>query len=318
MSLNLIKYFIAVMVLLAFGSGSVQASFDANKAPFKVSINQRVIGHNISFHATLPGQAMNLVFNDKADGAYKLVMGEQSISSKNGLINYVVPAEKGYYPLEIRAVHTKQSITLQLFVLVPSTEIKNGSLNGYKIGTYPAPLRGLPEYKAPVGYIEITKAIESLKISPHFTLGQFLCKQAGGYPKYMVLRPRLLEKLELFLEDINSKGIITNELVIMSGYRTPAYNRSIGNVSASRHLYGGAADIFVDVNPKNNYMDDVNGDGKVSIADATHLYQMADSLVTRIGRKDLTGGVGKYDKTSSHGPFIHIDVRGTKARWSVE
>ena len=30
---------------------------------------------------------------------------------------------------------------------------------------------------------------------------------------------------------------------------------------------------------------------------------------------DLTGGVGIYKATSAHGPFVHIDVRGTKARW---
>ncbi|BFM09919.1 hypothetical protein R50072_00720 [Simiduia litorea] len=296
----------------------VEANFDAHRAPFQVALNQRVISYSTSFHATLPGQTINLTFDEKDDDAYSLVASQQSINSKAGLIRYLVPSKKGHYSLQIKKQNSDASIQLQLFVLVPSTEIKNGSLNGYKIGNYPEPLRGLAEYQAPVGYIEVTKDIESLKISPHFTLGQFLCKQASGYPKYIVLRPRLLQKLELFLEDINSKGIRADELVVMSGYRTPHYNRSIGNVSASRHLYGGAADIFVDVSPKNNYMDDVNGDGKVTVADATHLYQIADSLVARTGRKDLTGGVGKYDKTSNHGPFIHIDVRGTKARWSIE
>jgi hypothetical protein len=29
----------------------------------------------------------------------------------------------------------------------------------------------------------------------------------------------------------------------------------------------------------------------------------------------LTGGVGLYRSTRSHGPFAHIDVRGSKARW---
>ena len=30
---------------------------------------------------------------------------------------------------------------------------------------------------------------------------------------------------------------------------------------------------------------------------------------------DVTGGVGVYKATSSHGPFAHVDVRGNRARW---
>jgi hypothetical protein len=29
----------------------------------------------------------------------------------------------------------------------------------------------------------------------------------------------------------------------------------------------------------------------------------------------LIGGLGKYPSTASHGPFVHVDVRGRKARW---
>jgi hypothetical protein len=31
--------------------------------------------------------------------------------------------------------------------------------------------------------------------------------------------------------------------------------------------------------------------------------------------EDLVGGVGVYRGTRSHGPFAHVDVRGTRARW---
>jgi len=31
---------------------------------------------------------------------------------------------------------------------------------------------------------------------------------------------------------------------------------------------------------------------------------------------DLVGGYGIYRANSVHGPFVHIDVRGTPARWS--
>lgn len=32
---------------------------------------------------------------------------------------------------------------------------------------------------------------------------------------------------------------------------------------------------------------------------------------------DLIGGVGIYHATSAHGTFVHIDVRGTRARWGA-
>jgi uncharacterized protein YcbK (DUF882 family) len=28
------------------------------------------------------------------------------------------------------------------------------------------------------------------------------------------------------------------------------------------------------------------------------------------------GGIGIYPATSAHGPFVHIDARGTRARWN--
>ena len=56
---------------------------------------------------------------------------------------------------------------------------------------------------------------------------------------------------------------------VMSGFRTPRYNHSGGNTAGranlSRHMYGDAADVFVD-NDRNGSMDDINGDGRVDTA----------------------------------------------------
>jgi hypothetical protein len=27
------------------------------------------------------------------------------------------------------------------------------------------------------------------------------------------------------------------------------------------------------------------------------------------------GGIGRYDKTADHGPFVHVDVRGIRVLW---
>ena len=73
--------------------------------------------------------------------------------------------------------------------------------------------------------------------------------------------------------------------------------------------------MYIDENPKDGNMDDLNKDGKINMQDATVLFKIADQFVNKTGKTDLTGGVGQYKKTASHGPFVHIDVRGTRARW---
>ncbi|WP_340678763.1 D-Ala-D-Ala carboxypeptidase family metallohydrolase [Paraglaciecola sp.] len=289
--------------------------FAVHRSAFNFTLNGRLVSFDTTFQMVLPEEDLVIKFDANRD-SYELLGATIPLQSQANIIRYQSPAKPGYYPLKIKNSSTGKSVQLHLFVLVPISQVKKGVLNAYKIGDYPPPHKGLDAYKAPLGYIEVYKENEVIQISPHFTLGQFLCKQQSGYPKYLVLRPRLVEKLELFLADVNQQGIRTDSFVIMSGYRTPHYNRAIGNVSSSRHMYGGAADIYVDANPVNVYMDDVNGDSKIDFQDAVFLYNLADGLSRRHQRKDLVGGLGKYQSNASHGPFIHIDVRGSKARWS--
>jgi uncharacterized protein YcbK (DUF882 family) len=102
----------------------------------------------------------------------------------------------------------------------------------------------------------------------------------------------------------------------MSGFRTPQYNHSGGNTAGranlSRHMYGDAADVYVD-NNRDGQPDDITGDGRVTTADAERLAQAAE-IVERQHRA-LVGGVGVYTACCGHGPFTHVDVRGFRARW---
>lgn len=310
--------FCCLAIVLSLVSFHVSAqAFDAGRSAFSVRVNDRIVSYHTTFQMALPKQELKLQFPDiQYAAAFELSGPETRIRSVHGQIVYQSPASPGHYPLEIVNTLTGDRVQLHLFVVVPAAQVTKGSLNGYRIGDYPPPYKGLTEYKAPLGYIRVDKDIEGIQVSPHFRLGQFLCKQQSDYPKYIVLKPRLLEKLELLLADVNQKGIRTDSFVIMSGYRTPYYNRAIGNVASSRHLYGGAADIYIDVNPENNTMDDLNGDGKSNFQDAVYLYNLADGLTKRHTRSDLIGGLGKYHSNAQHGPFVHVDVRGNKARWS--
>jgi len=100
----------------------------------------------------------------------------------------------------------------------------------------------------------------------------------------------------------------------MSAYRTPFYNRAIGDVEYSMHQWGSAADIYVD--PKDmNRMEDLNRDGRIDVSDSKYLYDEIESWLADKDAQRFQGGMGFYPATSAHPPFVHVDVRGTRARW---
>ena len=82
---------------------------------------------------------------------------------------------------------------------------------------------------------------------------------------------------------------------------------------ASRHQYGDAADLIIDSNGDGR-MDDLNRDGVVDFRDT----DVINAAVERVERRfpELVGGLGLYRAMGPSGPFAHIDVRGTRARWT--
>jgi Peptidase M15 len=231
--------------------------------------------------------------------------------------NWVAPDRPGLYPIQV-ARAAGDTVTINVFVMAPYSELRHGAIHGYRIGNYPNPRRGYEaEYQRPRGFVEVTPAVFGAHVSPHFTLGQFVCKEAaGGSTRYLVLRPALIEKLEWLLAAVNDHGIGTPTLSIMSAYRTPAYNAAIGNVTVwSRHEYGDAADVFVDTD-YDGVMDDLNHDGKHTIADARVLSAIVDGIEDEPQSAELIGGLGTYSPTSGHGPFVHVDVRGFAVQWA--
>ncbi len=203
--------------------------------------------------------------------------------------------------------------------LVPFTEKKSGMLGDYRMGSWPAERRNVngERYGNPTGFIRVTPENRDMPVSEHFRLRDFLTKdQFDVWPKYLVLQEALVDKLELVIGALNQRGVRATKMSVMSGFRTPQYNeRGVGaggRSEVSRHQYGDAADVFVD-NDYSGAMDDLNGDGRVTIADAHFLAKVVDQVEQE--HPELTGGVGIYAATSAHGPFVHVDVRGVKARW---
>jgi hypothetical protein len=230
---------------------------------------------------------------------------------------WTAPQKTGTYVATLQDVKTGDCMDLHIFVMVPFSQ-KRDTINGYKIGQYPrVPLSKENLYALPRGFIEVTKDNKDLMLTPHFKLSQFLCKQqTGSFPQYVVLRERLLYKLEYVLEHVNKEGIAAKTFSVMSGYRTPFYNRALGNVKYSRHMWGDAADIYVNDDPHAIGMGDLNADGKSDIKDAELLCGIVSQLNDEPSFKKFIGGLGRYKPTSSHGPFVHVDARGARANWS--
>lgn len=188
----------------------------------------------------------------------------------------------------------------------------------YRVGFWPADAltANNPRYIAPRGFIEVTPENQETSVSKHFKLRDFLTHdQADVWPKVLVLSPALLDKLELIRDELEREGL-PSRLHVMSGFRTPQYNElgvgRGGRARHSRHMYGDAADVFID-GDMDGRMDDVNRDGRITVADAQVLRSAAERVEAEY--PDLVGGLSAYPANSAHGPFVHVDARGVKARW---
>jgi uncharacterized protein YcbK (DUF882 family) len=207
---------------------------------------------------------------------------------------------------------------ISLITLLPFSAKRAGRIGAYRIGNWPHERRAVrADDKVPEGFIEVTPDNVDTYVSEHFRLRDFLTHdQENVWPKYLVLDERLIDKLELVIEDLRAHGTPVRRMVVMSGFRTPQYNRlgvgRGGRASDSRHQYGDAADVFVD-NTGSGRMSDLNRDGRVDWRDAKIIRDAVDRVEAR--HPELVGGVGLYRATRAHGPFAHVDARGVRARW---
>lgn len=241
----------------------------------------------------------------------------------------LTPADtvRGLARLAVRVGEALRPVAdLDVVTLKPLSERRGGRIGGYFIGRWPtegrtraasgAAARG--DYAPPRGLIEVTTRNQDTRISEHFRLRDFLTHdQQNVWPKYLVVQTKLVDKLELVLADLAARGVPARGVHVMSGFRTPQYNTGGGDprgrAGLSRHMFGDAADIWID-NDGDGRMDDLNGDGRVNIRDS----EIVRAAVDRVeqAHPELVGGVGVYPGNAAHGPFAHIDTRGYRARWT--
>ena len=304
-----------VPVIVAAGAGD---TFDNKTASFAITYHDETSAYRDAAVVVMPGAAVNFTTVGGPPGDYAATTVDGTLVQQSmHQWRWTAPDRPGTYQITFAGPGKKDAIAVHAFVMVPATHVTNGMLNGYRIGEYPAaPLKGNPLYQPPQGFIEVTKENQDANVSPHFTLKQFLCKEdtSKEWPKYLLFKERLPLKLEAVLVRVNAMGFRVDTLHVMSAFRTPFYNHAIGDVKYSMHQWGSAADVYVDPQKKDR-MADLNRDGRIDVQDSKFLYDEVERMLKAKELARFQGGMGYYPANAAHPPFVHVDVRGTAARW---
>jgi hypothetical protein len=130
------------------------------------------------------------------------------------------------------------------------------------------------------------RAAGPLRLSAHFVLAEFHCKDSQRTPVPAAAVPALRRLVREVLEPMRTKfGVCT----VWSGFRTDAKNAQVGGAANSQHLYHRT--------PK-----DVAADVTFAQGTPGEWADEADRLLPR-------GGVGRYPT------FVHVDNRPSRDRW---
>jgi uncharacterized protein YcbK (DUF882 family) len=121
-------------------------------------------------------------------------------------------------------------------------------------------------------------------MTKNFQLSEFDCNDGTPVPI------ELQDNVELLAQNLQVlRDELGEPLTILSGYRSPAWNKKVGGKKASYHMKAMASDLTCkSKTPK-------------------QLHAIIERLIAE--KKMKQGGLGLYPG------FVHYDVRGFKARW---
>jgi uncharacterized protein YcbK (DUF882 family) len=122
------------------------------------------------------------------------------------------------------------------------------------------------------------------QLSKNFKKSEFKCRDGSEVPD------ELMDNLKDLVENLQIiRDAIGKPIRIISGYRSPKYNRRIGGARKSQHMKAKAADMVI------------KGMKPVEV------HRIVTGLIKE--GKIKKGGVGLYKY------FVHYDVRGFNTRW---
>ncbi|HYJ80287.1 MAG TPA: hypothetical protein VEW03_11820 [Longimicrobiaceae bacterium] len=267
-----------------------------------------------------PGEELELPGGDTLPAGAEIVLSPDEGTAGESVRGGGAPVDPGIWNIALRMSDAvRPASKVNVITLVPLSRKRSGRIGAFNIGNWPYEGGGAPRdiYRPPKGLIQVTQANKEMWLSEHIQLKDFITKgQENVWPKYVAVNPRILDKVELVLQELGRMGHPVRNIFAVSGFRTPWYNAHGGNTGGrgqlSRHMYGDAMDIAVD-NDRNGIMDDLNGDGRINLADA----RIIGAAVDRVEGKHphLVGGMHYYPPTGGHQGMVHIDTRGYRARW---
>lgn len=231
-----------------------------------------------------------------------------------------------------------QTATLRVISPTPGRLLRNGEIGGFKIGDYPDPSApGLrknsyaalyPEkFFPPRAFYLVDDTSRDLRISRHRWLRDFALDYPWfslGKRQYIALDYGLVRKAEDLIEEMNRAGLPGEKISIIYGFRPPAYNRDRAaqddtesfEAPFSFHQYGKALDFILDADGDGR-LDDLDGDGRVTVRDTAPIIRCVNALDRRYRSQGmpLYGGAGLHDhhnfrERPVQSPYVHMDVRG--------
>ena len=194
-----------ITILLALSLVGIGAwATPTHKTSFSITVKGEKSDYTIFSVFVMPRETVPLIVHAPVTVSSETVAVRQSEAEGWEL---VAPNKPGAYTVTIDH-EGGESMRLNVLVLTPMAEMQGEFLHGYRIGAYPSkPLRDNPIYLPPQGLFMLTAQNRNLQLTPHFTLGQFQCKQGGSSdPKFVLVRERLLLKLEYLLEVAQGEG----------------------------------------------------------------------------------------------------------------
>lgn len=123
-----------------------------------------------------------------------------------------------------------------------------------------------------------------MKLTKNFNLSEFECKCGCVMPEFVKKNViELAENLQVLRDEVG-------RLDLTNAYRCKEHNADVGGAVNSQHVKGKAADI------------------KSSTIEPSDMAIAVDDLMKT--EKFKLGGIGIYNT------FTHVDIRGSRARWS--
>ena len=299
------KPFESLAIAQAMG---VAPSADAFGTSGEVKLRVVLPGERVEYPLEVEGDPARLTYSWVRTGSDTLATTAMPLSGAQ----LKAPEEPGMYHLAlIENGHRRMMTQVTVGVLVPFADKLGATLNGYRIGTYLAERIGGHHADAPEGFLEVGPNDVDMPVTTHLRVSDFLTHDGqSSWPRYVALQPKLLDKLELVIAQVrrmqgrDDTDVGSLALDVHSGFRTPSHNLGVKRSARdSRHQYGDAADVAIDA----------NFDGRYTAADS-RLVALAVELVEQ-DHPELRGGMGVYTSRRYTTPYVHIDARGTRARW---